>query len=189
MVTTLTIVRHGETDWNRDRRIQGQTDIPLNAAGLVQAGELRDRLEGVGFEAVYASDLERAWRTAAMVAEPRGLAVRRRPALREKDFGTWEGLTDSEVLTRFPDARRGSWGDGETAEALASRVLAAVDEIVAAHAGGSVLVVSHGGAIRALYRHAGIEPGPIGNCVPATFVADGEDLALTECDEQGEHRG
>lgn len=178
MATTLTVVRHGETDWNRDRRIQGQTDIPLNEVGLRQADELRGVLDGVPLDAVYASDLERAWQTAAVVAEPRGLAVQRRPALREKDFGTWEGLTDSEVRVRFPDAVAGSWGDGETADELSRRVLGAIDEIVAAHPGGSVLVVSHGGAIRALYRHAGLEQGPIGNCVPATFVADGTGLVL-----------
>ena len=96
MQTTLTVVRHGETDWNRDRRIQGQTDITLNEAGIRQADELRDALEGVPFDAVYASDLERAWRTAAVVADPRGLVVQRRPGLREKDFGTWEGLTGDE---------------------------------------------------------------------------------------------
>lgn len=178
MATTLYIARHGETDWNRDRRIQGQTDIPLNDTGRRQAEELRAGLEHVVLHAVYSSDLERAWDTATVVAEPRGLVVRRRPALREKHFGTWEGLTDAEVSERFPDAVPGSWGDGETGEELASRVVRAIDEIVEAHDGESVLVVSHGGAIRALYRHAGIEVGPIRNGVPATFVADGNGLEL-----------
>lgn len=178
MATTLTVVRHGETDWNRDRRIQGQTDIPLNETGHLQAVALRSALEDVLLDAVYASDLERAWRTAVVVAAPRGLTVQRRAGLREKDFGTWEGLTDSEVRTRFPDAVPGSWGDGETADELARRVLGVVDEIVEAHPGGSVLIVSHGGAIRALYRHAGVDRGPIGNCVPATFIADGSAFAV-----------
>lgn len=180
MATTLYIVRHGETDWNRDRRIQGQTDIPLNDEGLRQAEALRDALEDIVLHAVYASDLERAWHTAAVVAEPRGLAVRQRPALREKHFGTWEGLTDAEVSARFPEAVPGSWGDGETAAELAARVVGAIDEIVTDHDDESVLVVSHGGAIRALYRHAGVEMGPIRNGVLAMFVADATGLALVE---------
>ena len=127
--TTILLVRHGETDWNRDRRVQGHTDVPLNETGREQARALAGELAGEPLAAVYSSDLSRALETATIVAEPRSLAVTTLPALREKHFGTWEGLTDAEVLTRFPDAHATGWGDGETTEEMADRVLAAVREI------------------------------------------------------------
>ena len=180
VATTLYIVRHGETDWNRERRIQGHTDIPLNAEGRRQAEGLALELAATELHAAYASDLSRAWETAATVAEPRGLSVRRTAALREKHFGTWEGMTDDEVLARFPHAVNGSWGDGETTEQLAARTVAAVHEIARNHPGESVLVVSHGGTIRALYREAGVERPRVGNCTVATFVAQDGRLTLVD---------
>ena len=84
--------------------------------------------------------------------------------LREKNFGTWEGLTDVEIRERFPHAIRGSWGDGETTEQLAERAVRAVERIRARHPSGSVLVVSHGGTMRAILTYLGVEHGPIGNC-------------------------
>jgi broad specificity phosphatase PhoE len=170
-VTTLLLVRHGETDWNRDRRVQGQTDVPLNDEGRRQAGALLLELEGREFDAVYSSDLARALETARILAESRALEVSTLAALREKHFGTWEGLTDLEVIDRYPDARLGGWGDGESTEELEARVLAAIREIAAAHPGQAVLVVTHGGPMRALLRHCGQEEGAaIGNCETVALV-------------------
>jgi broad specificity phosphatase PhoE len=180
VATTLYIVRHGETDWNRDRRIQGQTDIPLNAEGHRQAEGLALELAATALDAAYASDLSRAWETAAAVAEPRGLEVTRKVALREKHFGTWEGMTDDEVLERFPHAVNGSWGDAETTEQLTERVVGAIHDIARDHPEGSVLVVSHGGAIRSLYRAVGVDQRRIGNCTVATFVVTDGRLALVD---------
>ena len=180
MATTLYIVRHGETDWNREGRIQGHTDIPLNAEGRRQAEGLAFELATSELHAVYASDLARASQTATTVAGPRGLDVRRIAALREKHFGTWEGMTDDEVRARFPHAVNGAWGDGETSAELEARVVNAVHEIARAHPGESVLIVSHGGAIRALHRVAGVDRPRIGNCTVATFVAEDGLLRLTD---------
>jgi broad specificity phosphatase PhoE len=164
-VTTILLVRHGETDWNIERRVQGHTDRPLTEAGRAQARALADELEGEPIDAVYSSDLERARETARVVAERRGLDVTAIPELREKHFGTWEGLTDDEVLVRFPEARRGHWGDAETTEQVSQRVLGALRRIAGAHPGRRVLVVTHGGPVRAVLLHCAAEiEGPIANC-------------------------
>ena len=94
--------------------MQGHTDRPLNETGVAQARALADELSGERLDAVYASDLARALDTARTVAEPRGLSVIPLPDLRERNFGTWEGLLDTEILERFPQAQTGPWGDDET---------------------------------------------------------------------------
>jgi probable phosphoglycerate mutase len=169
----LLLCRHGETDWNRDRRLQGQTDVPLNDRGRAQAAALARELAGEPIDAVYSSDLARAYETARAVAEPHGLEVVRLRALRERDFGSWEGLTDAEIRQRFPDARDRPWGDGETREQLAERVLAVLDELAERHPGGRVVVVAHGGPINALLRHCGAEVvgGPV-NCHVSRFAVE-----------------
>jgi uncharacterized phosphatase len=176
MPTTILLVRHGETDWNAARRVQGQTDRPLTERGRRQARALADALEDETFDAVYSSDLSRARDTAKAIAARRGLDVKLHPGLREKDFGTWEGLTDTEVLARFPEARRGHWGDGETPDELRERVLRSLREIAASHPGERVLVVAHGGPLRVVLRHCEVEwQRPIANCEMARIeMQDGE---------------
>ena len=160
----LLLVRHGQTDWNLAHRVQGHTDTPLNGVGRAQARTLADSLAATPLVAVYSSDLSRSRDTAAAVARIHGLEVELDPGLREKNFGSWEGLTDSEIAERFPDAVRGRWGDGETTEEVAVRALAAIDRIRRRYPAGRVLVVSHGGALRAILDHLGVEHGPIRNC-------------------------
>ena len=160
----ILLARHGETDWNLGRRVQGHTDIPLNATGIAQAQALADELAREPIVAVYSSDLSRALDTAGAVAARHRLPVSVDPDLREKNFGSWEGLTDTEISERFPDAKRGVWGDGETTEQVSQRVVAAVERIAARHPGGAVLVVAHGGPLRALLKHVGVEHGVIDNC-------------------------
>ena len=174
-MTTILLARHGETDWNRDRRVQGHSDTPLNDSGRAQARALADELAAESLDAVYASDLARASDTARIVAERHAVEVVLLPTLRERHFGSWEGLTDAEILSRFPDARPGHWGDGEGAEEMAGRVLAALHAIAWSHPGGTVLVVAHGGPLRAVLLHCGAErEGPIGNCdVIRVTVGDG----------------
>ena len=167
--TRILLARHGETEWNRLGRWQGHADPPLNETGRRQAEALAAQLEGDGIVAVYSSDLRRAGETARIVADRLGLEVTERRALREIDVGSWSGLTRDEVRERFPDgfARwlAGEIGhDGETREALTRRVVAAVEAIAHDHPGESVLVVTHGGSIRAVRRHAAGEPGdPLSN--------------------------
>lgn len=159
-MATILLARHGETDWNRERRWQGHTDRPLTPRGREQARALAERLDRVRLEAVYASDLARARDTAAAVAERQGLELQTMPELREVDVGSWAGLTKSEAESRFPEAFRRwqqgntGWTDGETYDEMSERVLAAIRRIAARHPATPVLVVSHGGAIRAIHAAA-----------------------------------
>jgi broad specificity phosphatase PhoE len=176
-VTTIFLARHGETDWNAEERWQGHADTALNERGREQARTLARRLAGVPFDAVYASDLQRARETAEIVAEGLGLPVRLEPELREIDVGSWQGLTNSEVLTRFPGVDR---PDGESLEAFRERVLRALDAISARH-GGNVLVVAHGGCARTVQRHLLGEPLPtLENC--GVYVVRHQNGALRAID-------
>ena len=169
-MTRILLARHGETDWNRVGRWQGHADLPLNDAGRTQAAELAERLAGDGIAAIYSSDLMRASQTARVVADRLGLAVVEDAGLREIDVGSWSGLTRAEVEQRFPQGYARWLGgeighDGETREELTERVVGAVERIAAEHPEGTILVVTHGGAIRAIRRHASGDPGDsIENC-------------------------
>jgi broad specificity phosphatase PhoE len=181
VATTVLFVRHGETDWNLERRVQGHTNRPLNNSGREQARELAARLAGERFDAVYSSDLSRARETARIIAGERGLEVTTLPELRERHFGTWEGLTDDEVLARFPEARHRPWGDAETQEEMSARVLEALRLIADAHPRGRVLVVGHGGPMRALLRHCGTSAdGPIANCHVVRVALGRDSLRLLD---------
>jgi broad specificity phosphatase PhoE len=160
-VTTIILARHGETDWNRERRWLGLTDLSLNERGREQARALAERLEAVPFSAVYASDLRRAYETALVVAERKGLAVTPMRELREVDVGSWTGLSQEEVKERFPDAythvraRTGrGWEGGETYAEMGRRVLEAMRSIAREYPGDAVLVVTHSGPIRTVRAHA-----------------------------------
>jgi broad specificity phosphatase PhoE len=162
--TRILLARHGETEWNRLGRWQGHADPPLNELGRSQAETLAAQLRDDGVSAVYSSDLRRASETAAIVAGRLGLDVTELRALREIDVGSWSGLTREEVQERFPDGfarwRAGEIGhDGETREELETRVVSAVESIAHRHTDQTVLVVTHGGSIRALRRHAAGDPG------------------------------
>ncbi len=156
-MTELLLVRHGETDWNRDQRWQGHADPPLNELGRAQATALAEVLAGEEVEAIYASDLRRAYETAEIVGGALGLPVTSDPALRETDVGSWSGLTHEELV--------GLPYDGETKAAHAERVLEAVRRIIQAHPKGRVLVVTHGGSVRRIQEAVHGEPeASLANC-------------------------
>ena len=159
-MTTLLLVRHGETDWNADGRLQGHTDRPLSDYGRRQARELAGQLEDEGeeLEAIYSSDLARARETAEIVAGRLGLPVVLDADLREKDWGTWEGLTAVERdRVEFV---------GESAEAHQERILRALRRIAERHPGDRrVLVVTHGGSMRRVQTAAmGMAMPVVENC-------------------------
>jgi broad specificity phosphatase PhoE len=161
-MTTIFLARHGETEWNRTGRYQGWADPPLNETGLAQARALAEELASTPFDAVYSSDLRRARETAEIVAAPHGVPVVVEPGLREVNVGEWSGLTRAEVEARFPGGERPG---GETREQHTARVLAAAERLARAHPGQRVLLVSHGGTMRALRTHVSDEPlHPIANC-------------------------
>lgn len=156
--TTLILLRHGETEWNHSGRWQGQdANTQLTERGRVQARIVARRLSAYPIEAIYSSDLSRAFETAQIVGAILRLEPLPVPGLRESDIGAWTGLTWEEITARFPeqvaamfagqDVRRGG---GETNRELAERLILAVDAIIARHPGQTVLVVSHGAALRSL---------------------------------------
>jgi len=151
--TRLLLVRHGESTWNADGRWQGHADPPLSALGEQQARDAAAHLAGI--DAVWASDLERARRTAEIVAEQLNVALRVDVRLRERDAGEWQGCTRAEIEERWPGyLASGRRPPGFEASArLLARVLSAVTDIARREPGTSLLVVTHGGVVRTLERH------------------------------------
>lgn len=160
MIATLLLARHGQSDWNAARRWQGFADRPLTERGRLQAEKLAERLADFPLDAIYSSDLERARDTALAVARRHGLHLAEVPELREVNVGSWEGLTRDEAERRFPDGFRRwenggtGWDDGESYLEMSKRVLSATRQIADRHANGRVLIVSHGGPIRAIHAAA-----------------------------------
>lgn len=160
-LTRICLVRHGETPWNTERRIQGQIDIGLNQHGIRQARAAGQYLREEQASAIYASDLQRAWATAHALSEFSGLVAQARPALRERKYGVFEGLTYDEAKAAHPEvyrrfeAREPGFvfpGDGESLEQLSARVVGCLKEISAAHHGETVLLVTHGGVLDVVNR-------------------------------------
>lgn len=152
-MTTLYLVRHGATEWNHEKRAQGQADIALNVDGQRQAIAVAEEFRNIPLSAVYASDLQRAVATAEPTAKAHGLEVITDPDLREIDQGEWEGLHVDEIRMRWPDL----WGPsrhysarpgGESPQQVRTRALRAIRKIVEAHPVDNVMLVSHGGTIR-----------------------------------------
>ncbi|MCX7662573.1 MAG: histidine phosphatase family protein [Tepidimonas fonticaldi] len=161
-VTRILAIRHGETAWNRDARIQGQIDIPLNDTGHWQAERTAAALADEPIDALYSSDLSRARQTAEAIARQRGLAVQTHPGLRERHFGAFQGRTWAELEQAHPDVVH-AWKarvpdfappGGESLLALRARVEAAFAELAARHPGQAIAVVAHGGVLDILYRAA-----------------------------------
>jgi probable phosphoglycerate mutase len=161
-ITRFCLVRHGETDWNSEKRIQGHIDIDLNAAGKAQARALRSGLSTHVFAAAYSSDLLRAWNTARIATADLGLAVSSAPTLRERNFGVLQGATSSEASLRHPHAHRHhlartpdyNYETGESLIDFAARVMAGLKVLATRHAGRSVLAFTHGGVLDIVYRAA-----------------------------------
>jgi len=160
----LVLVRHGESTWNREHRIQGQLDPPLSDHGRAQAEMLARRLASRKPEAIYASDLRRAMETARPISAALGVGVEPRAELREIFLGEWEGLRTQELADRFPEAWAGwtaepDWDlvpGGEGAAAFEKRAGAALDAVMERHPHGEAIVVTHGGVVQlALHRIVG----------------------------------
>jgi len=158
--TTLIAVRHGETTWNRETRIQGHLDIPLNATGLVQAQRVAQALSGEAVQAIYTSDLSRARQTAEAIAAAVGQPLQLDPALRERAFGTFEGHTWAEIEANWPDeCRRWRQRDpdfgapgGEVLKDFYQRCTDTIAGLAQRHPGQTIVVVAHGGVMDCLYR-------------------------------------
>jgi probable phosphoglycerate mutase len=164
--TNIILIRHGETAWNAERRLQGHIDTALNDEGQRQAGAVAAALAGEHLDAVISSDLQRALQTAEAIAATRGMAVRSDPALRERCFGGFEGLLYAEIEQRYP-AEFAAWQardidalmpqgarSAESFRQFNQRVLAAILAWAAACPGQSIALVAHGGVLECAYRAA-----------------------------------
>jgi probable phosphoglycerate mutase len=160
MSTRICFIRHGETDWNLARRIQGQTDIPLNETGRAQAQAMARNAAHCDFTAIYSSDLSRAKETAQRIAETRGMEIKTLPQLRERHFGIFQGITAQEGAQRHPRAfeyykARNPEYDFETGESMlrfSGRVSRAVELMVNQHSDQTIAAVCHAGVLDILYR-------------------------------------
>ena len=159
-MTRICFVRHGETDWNIQMRLQGQADRPLNAVGEAQALAVGCRFVGERTDALYSSDLKRAWTTALAIGAEIGLAPVPAPEMRERRYGVFEGLTYDEARTKHPagyaafEGRNADYDfeNGESLRAMFERVTGKLKAIAAAHPGRNVVVVLHGGVLDIINR-------------------------------------
>lgn len=165
MITTkICLIRHGETSWNAERRLQGHTDIPLNARGVLQARQMAQALKDIKltFDVLYTSDLKRAADTANAIVELFGMDALVDSELRERHFGALQGLSVSEAPLKHPDIWQAhiarnlehDLDGGESIQQFALRVQNALDKIQTRHTGKTILIVSHGGTLDMMYRIA-----------------------------------
>ncbi|WP_293751143.1 histidine phosphatase family protein [Limnohabitans sp. Rim8] len=162
--TRILAIRHGETAWNVDTRVQGHLDIPLNDVGLRQAQHLaRSLVQRDAIDAIYASDLSRAHTTANAIAQAIGKTVNTHAGLRERHFGAFQGRTFAEIEVELPDhawhwrKRTPDWtppDGGESLLVLRDRIVATVNELAVLHPGQQIVLVAHGGVLDILYRAA-----------------------------------
>ena len=191
----LFVFRHGETDWNRERRLQGRLDVPLNATGLAQAGALAAKLRPCGLEAVVSSDMRRAWTTARIVAEALGLPLYAEAGLCEISVGEAQGLLWEEAKTRFGEGLTERWYSeddvafpgGETGFETRRRGLDALRRFTLAHPYRRIGVSTHGAMIRQLMKHAlppGSPPASSANTVLHILEYDPADERLAVADPE-----
>ena len=161
-MTDFVVIRHGETDWNREHRFQGQIDVPLNAMGQQQAQRLATALSGERVDLLLSSDLQRARQTALPLERTLARTAQVQPGFREQGFGVLEGLDVPTIKTRHPEL----WAQwlrhdadyalpsGESVRQFHARVLAALRDLAREHAGKTLLLVTHGGVLDMLWRTA-----------------------------------
>jgi probable phosphoglycerate mutase len=191
-VTELILIRHGETDWNAEQRIQGHLDIPLNSAGLAQAEAIGERFRDIDIDALVSSDLRRAVQTVAPISQSRELPVLRDARLRERNLGVLQGKTREEAQQFAPEAFEAFRSraedavlpEGESLTEFAGRVIGVLMALTQTHQGKRVVAVTHGGVLDVAYRHAtgmplaGPRNFPIHNASVNTFRADGPEFEL-----------
>lgn len=161
-MTKLILVRHGQTEWNILGKYQGQTDVSLSAEGIEQAEKLAKNFPLDKVDAVYSSDLSRAFVTAEHIAKRFSLTVQKETAFREIDFGAWEGLTYAEIIKKWPQAMTKFWErpdildipGGENFAILERRATLRLNEIIADNAGKNIVVAAHGAINRVIIADA-----------------------------------
>lgn len=167
-ITRFCLVRHGETDWNAERRLQGHTDIDLNARGFAQAEQMARAIKRINlaFDVLFTSDLQRAAKTAKAIEQLFSTSAITNAGLRERHLGALQGLTTDEAPQLEPDLWRSHLSrnvteelrGGESIQQFADRINTALEKIRKQYLGKTVLLVSHGGALDMMYRIASNQP-------------------------------
>ena len=191
---TFYIVRHGQSEWNVKELLQGHTDIPLNKTGEKQARQLAKKLNQINFAMVFSSDLLRAKRTAELIVLEKKIAIKTTKALRERYFGRFEGIKWRENkeyqvlinnflnLSKEERYKKKPYEGTESDEELISRFITFLREVAVAYRNKNVLVVTHGGVMRAFLNHLGnnLKPGSINNTAYLIIDSDGVDFFIRE---------
>lgn len=194
---TLYIVRHGETEWNASHIVQGQADSPLTNNGIEQVKRTAEELKDINFSAIYSSDSGRAHRTAEIIKQDRELAIITTAALRERNFGSFEGKESDvfkmavqeirekiSLLSEEEQKNAKLAADVESDAEIVSRFITKLREISIAHLGDNILVASHGGPIRTFLEHVGyykygsLPPGAFSNAGYIKILCDGVDFQV-----------
>lgn len=192
-MTTLYIVRHGETEWNVEGKLQGHSDSPLTQNGILQAQKLAQELRHINFDQVFTSDLLRAKRTAEIIALEKQLAIQTTKALREQYWGKYEGMKSSEYFQLFNQWKKMTREerhtfklseDMENHEEVVSRLIIFLREIAVAYSGKTILTVTHGGIMLRLLIHLGYwaydTKERLGNTAYIKLESDGVDFFIKE---------
>lgn len=184
MKTDIYMIRHGETSWNRERRLQGHSDIPLSDKGKEQAEQLGIYMEDWKIESIYSSDLIRARQTAESIAYRKHLSVQTYSDLRERNFGEWEGVVVSEVKEKYPAEWETLFKNGgkfgiERTEVIVKRMMNRLTALATQHLGQQIAIVSHGGSIHLVLENVsqgtyGPENGRIDNTGISHLVFDSD---------------
>ena len=162
MTTRICFIRHGETDWNVARRIQGQIDIPLNDTGHKQAMAMAFNAAHHEFSAIYSSDLKRAYDTASALVQRCEMEIKPLPELRERNYGIFQGMTAAEAGLKYPEAHAHyqsrnpdyDFENGESMQQFAARIALAIGSMTRHHRGETVVAVTHAGVLDIIYRKA-----------------------------------
>lgn len=189
--TRICIIRHGETDWNVAKRIQGHTDIPLNETGRAQALAMAFNAAHQRFHAIYSSDLARAQETAQVLAQREDHEVTLLPQLRERHYGIFQGITAAQGAERYPAAYANylardldyDFESGESLRGFAARVAEGIEWLVRHHSGQTIAAVSHSGVLDVVYRRATGRP----LTTPRDFKIPNCGLNWFQFDSQGWH--
>lgn len=185
----IIVVRHGETQWNRELRYQGQTDVELNEEGIRQVKKLAQHLRDEKVESIYSSDLKRAYKTAEAIAKYHFLKIKKTKLLREISYGIWEGMYLSEVKEKYPEILD-KWikspfntviPEGESIKSFARRIKRAIDKILKETA-GNILIVSHGGPIKIILTYL------LEMDLSQVRIFRQDNTALNVIEEEGERR-
>lgn len=162
MKTIIYLIRHGQTEWNLETRMQGHKDSPLTIVGIAQAQRLHDRLMNEKIDLIYSSESKRAYDTGKIIQGNRNIFIRTRKELKEIHMGKWEGMKEVDIINRYPEAWNNFWNDpllytptseGESYQKLKDRVIPSIEEIINSNQSKNIIIVTHRITLKVIMSH------------------------------------